>query len=85
MQAVDSAVRVLKEGNMDAIKLEGATPSRIAAARAIVEAGIAVMGHVGLTPQAISALGSFRSQGKTINSAVKVTCIYFYIYIFHER
>ncbi|XP_039143915.1 3-methyl-2-oxobutanoate hydroxymethyltransferase 2, mitochondrial-like [Dioscorea cayenensis subsp. rotundata] len=71
-QAVDSAVRVLKEGNMDAIKLEGAPPSRIGAARVIVEAGIAVMGHVGLTPQAISALGGFRPQGKTINSAVKV-------------
>ncbi|KAH7659574.1 3-methyl-2-oxobutanoate hydroxymethyltransferase protein [Dioscorea alata] len=71
-QAVDTAVRVLKEGNMDAIKLEGAAPSRISAARAIVEAGIAVIGHVGLTPQAISVLGGFRPQGKTINSAVKV-------------
>ncbi|KAH7658263.1 3-methyl-2-oxobutanoate hydroxymethyltransferase protein [Dioscorea alata] len=71
-QAVDTAVRVLKEGNMDAIKLEGAAPSRIGAARAIVEAGIAVIGHVGLTPQAISVLGGFRPQGKTINSAVKV-------------
>ncbi|KAH7658261.1 3-methyl-2-oxobutanoate hydroxymethyltransferase protein [Dioscorea alata] len=71
-QAVDTAVRVLKEGSMDAIKLEGAAPSRIGAARAIVEAGIAVMGHVGLTPQAISALGGFRPQGKSINSAIKV-------------
>ncbi|GJN38173.1 hypothetical protein PR202_gb27190 [Eleusine coracana subsp. coracana] len=71
-QAVDSAVRVLKEGGMDAIKLEGGAPSRISAAKAIVEAGIAVMGHVGLTPQAISVLGGFRPQGKTIDSAVKV-------------
>ncbi|KAK3441653.1 hypothetical protein EUGRSUZ_B01984 [Eucalyptus grandis] len=47
--AVDTAVRVLKEGGMDAIKLEGGSPSRITAAKAIVEAGIAVMGHVGLT------------------------------------
>ncbi|KAI3743954.1 hypothetical protein L1987_57026 [Smallanthus sonchifolius] len=71
-QAVDTAVRVLKEGGMDAIKLEGGAPSRISAAKHIVEAGIAVMGHVGLTPQAISVLGGFRPQGKNILSAVKV-------------
>ncbi|PKA59052.1 3-methyl-2-oxobutanoate hydroxymethyltransferase [Apostasia shenzhenica] len=71
-QAVDTAVRVLKEGGMDAIKLEGGAPSRISAAKGIVEAGIAVMGHVGLTPQAISVLGGFRPQGKTVSSAVKV-------------
>lgn len=71
-QAVDSAVRILKEGGMDAIKLEGGSPSRITAAKAIVEAGIAVMGHVGLTPQAISVLGGFRPQGRNMSSAVKV-------------
>ncbi|PHU03511.1 3-methyl-2-oxobutanoate hydroxymethyltransferase 1, mitochondrial [Capsicum chinense] len=71
-QAVDTAVRVLKEGGMDAIKLEGGAPSRITAAKAIVEAGIAVIGHVGLTPQAISVLGGFRPQGRNIDSAVKV-------------
>ncbi|EPS64105.1 hypothetical protein M569_10672, partial [Genlisea aurea] len=71
-QAVDTATRFLKEGGMDAIKLEGGSPSRITAAKAIVEAGIAVMGHVGLTPQAISVLGGFRPQGKTVESAVKV-------------
>ncbi|XP_051143919.1 3-methyl-2-oxobutanoate hydroxymethyltransferase 1, mitochondrial-like [Andrographis paniculata] len=71
-QAVDAAVRILKEGGMDAIKLEGGAPSRITAAKAIVEAGIAVIGHVGLTPQAISVLGGFRPQGKNIDSAVKV-------------
>ncbi|XP_009784538.1 3-methyl-2-oxobutanoate hydroxymethyltransferase 1, mitochondrial-like [Nicotiana sylvestris] len=71
-QAVDTAVRVLKEGGMDAIKLEGGAPSRITAAKAIVEAGIAVIGHVGLTPQAISVLGGFRPQGRNVDSAVKV-------------
>ncbi|KAE8681967.1 3-methyl-2-oxobutanoate hydroxymethyltransferase 1 [Hibiscus syriacus] len=71
-RAVDTAVRVLKEGGMDAIKLEGGSPSRITAAKAIVEAGIAVIGHVGLTPQAISVLGGFRPQGKNVTSAVKV-------------
>ncbi|GFP91477.1 3-methyl-2-oxobutanoate hydroxymethyltransferase 2 mitochondrial [Phtheirospermum japonicum] len=76
-QAVNTAVRFLKEGGMDAIKLEGGAPSRITAAKAIVEAGIAVMGHVGLTPQAISALGGFRAQGRNVDSAVKVveTCM----------
>lgn len=71
-QAVDTSVRVLKEGGMDAIKLEGGSPSRITAAKFIVEAGIAVMGHVGLTPQAISVLGGFRPQGRNVCSAVKV-------------
>ncbi|KAK7292730.1 hypothetical protein RJT34_15582 [Clitoria ternatea] len=71
-QAVDTAVRILKEGGMDAIKLEGGSPSRIFAAKAIVESGIAVMGHVGLTPQAISVLGGFRPQGRNVASAVKV-------------
>lgn len=71
-QAVDSAVRILKDGGMDAIKLEGASPSRITAAKAIVEAGIAVIGHVGLTPQSISVLGGFRPQGRNVSSAVKV-------------
>ncbi|PQQ18648.1 3-methyl-2-oxobutanoate hydroxymethyltransferase 1 mitochondrial [Prunus yedoensis var. nudiflora] len=71
-QAVDSAVRVLKEGGMDAIKLEGGSPSRITVAKSIVEAGIVVMGHVGLTPQAISVLGVFRPQGRNVASTVKV-------------
>ncbi|KAK7342388.1 hypothetical protein VNO80_25338 [Phaseolus coccineus] len=43
--AVDTAVWILKEGGMEAIKLEGGSPSRIVASKAIVEAGIAVMGH----------------------------------------
>lgn len=77
---MDTAVRMLKEGGMDAIKLEGGSPSRIVAAKAIVEAGIAVMGHVGLTPQAISVLGGFRPQGKNVASAVKV-CLHVPIWI----
>ena len=80
-QAVDTAVRILKEGEMDAIKLEGGSPSRITAAKAVVEAGIAVMGHVGLTPQAISALGGFRPQGKNVTSAVKVCIPLLHLYL----
>eukprot|EP00249_Psilotum_nudum_P019055 c27076_g2_i3 orf=101-1252(-) len=71
-QAVNSAVRMLKEGGMDSVKLEGGYDSRVAAAKAIVEAGIAVMGHVGLTPQAISVLGGFRPQGRSSASAIMV-------------
>ncbi|KAD4180196.1 hypothetical protein E3N88_28787 [Mikania micrantha] len=63
-QAVDTAVTVLKEDGMDAIKLERGAPSRISTAKHTVEAGTAVMGRVGLTPQAISVLGGFRPQEK---------------------
>ena len=54
------------------MKLEGGGPARVAAARACVDAGIAVMGHVGLTPQAISVLGGFRPQGRTFEEAAEV-------------
>jgi 3-methyl-2-oxobutanoate hydroxymethyltransferase len=59
---------------MDAVKLEGGHGKRVAAARALAEAGIAVMGHVGLTPQAISVLGGFRPQGKSALTALQVRC-----------
>lgn len=71
-QAVESAVRILKEGSMDAVKIEGGGPARVAAAKAVVDAGIAVMGHVGLTPQAISSIGGFRPQGRTYSGALQV-------------
>ncbi|XP_073391516.1 3-methyl-2-oxobutanoate hydroxymethyltransferase 1, mitochondrial isoform X1 [Physcomitrium patens] len=71
-QAVASATRMLKEGGMDAVKMEGGGGSRVQAAKAISEAGIAVMGHVGLTPQAISVLGGFRPQGRNVDSALQV-------------
>lgn len=74
-QAVDSATRMLKEGNMDSVKMEGGIGSRVAAAKAISEAGIAVMGHVGLTPQAISILGGFRPQGRSSARALLVCTV----------
>ena len=62
-QAFHSAVRVLKETQCGAIKLEGGT--RMAETIAfLVERGIPVMGHIGLTPQSINTLGSFRAQGR---------------------
>jgi len=62
-QAFQNAARVLKETGCGAIKLEGG--QRMAETIAfLTERGIPVMGHVGLTPQAINALGSFRAQGR---------------------
>ena len=70
-KAVENAIRFVKEGGADAVKLEGAgtTLSRV---RAIVEAGIAVMGHVGLTPQSATMLGGFKTQGKTAHAAQRL-------------
>jgi 3-methyl-2-oxobutanoate hydroxymethyltransferase len=62
--AVRNAIRFVKEAGADAVKLEGAGPS-LARARAIVQAGIPVMGHVGLTPQSATMLGGFKTQGRT--------------------
>lgn len=69
--AVQSAQRFVKEAGCDAVKLErgGASVDR---ARAIVRAGIPVMGHVGLTPQSASALGGFKAQGRTADRAAKI-------------
>jgi 3-methyl-2-oxobutanoate hydroxymethyltransferase len=67
-QAVGNAVRLVKEGGADAVKLErGGTT--VARARAIVGAGIPVMGHVGLTPQTATVLGGFKAQGRTAERA----------------
>ena len=66
--ALRNAGRFLQEAGMDAIKLEGGIP-RLDAIRKIVQAGIPVMGHLGLTPQSIHQLGGFRSQGNKATSA----------------
>ncbi len=70
-QAVHNAGRFLKEANMDVVKLEGGK-ERAEVVRAIVDAGIPVMGHIGLTPQTISKLGGFKTQGKSVEAAIKV-------------
>ena len=67
-QAVRNAVRLVKEGGSDAVKLERGGTS-VARARAIVGAGIPVMGHVGLTPQTATVLGGFKAQGRTAEHA----------------
>jgi len=67
-QAIRNAVRLVKEGGADAVKLERGGTS-VARARAIVGAGIPVMGHVGLTPQTATVLGGFKAQGRTAERA----------------
>jgi 3-methyl-2-oxobutanoate hydroxymethyltransferase len=68
-QAIATAQRFVKEAGCDAVKLEGGGTSA-ERARAIVRAGIPVMGHVGLTPQTATALGGWRAQGRTASRAV---------------
>ena len=70
-EAVRNAGRFLQEAGMDAVKLEGGR-ERIDAVRAIVSAGIPVMGHLGLTPQSVNQLGGFRPQGKTAVAAKRL-------------
>ena len=67
-EAIRNAGRFLKEGGMEAVKLEG---GQIVAdvVKAIVNCGIPVMGHIGLTPQSVTKLGGYRVQGKTADSA----------------
>ena len=67
-QAVHNAVRLVKDGGADAVKLERGGTS-VARAQAIVGAGIPVMGHVGLTPQTATVLGGFKAQGRTAERA----------------
>lgn len=70
-EAVRNAGRFLQQGGMDAVKLEGGR-ERADAVRAIVGAGIPVMGHLGLTPQSVHQLGGFRAQGKNASAAKRL-------------
>jgi 3-methyl-2-oxobutanoate hydroxymethyltransferase len=69
--AIATAQRFIKEAGCDAVKLERGGTS-VQRARAIVESGIPVMGHVGLTPQTATALGGYRAQGRTAERALGV-------------
>jgi 3-methyl-2-oxobutanoate hydroxymethyltransferase len=71
VEAIKSAQRFVKEAGCDAVKLERGGSS-VDRARAIIGAGIPVMGHVGLTPQTATALGGYRSQGRTAEKAMHV-------------
>lgn len=67
-QAVHNANRIMKEGGADCVKLEGGV-NVAPAVKAMVDGGIPVMGHIGLTPQTASLLGGFKVQGKDAESA----------------
>ena len=70
-EAIRNAGRFLKEAGSDAVKLEGGA-EMADTLKAIVDAGIPVMGHIGLTPQSSSKLGGYRVQGKTARAALKL-------------
>ena len=67
-EAVRNALRLVKEGGAEAIKLEGGH-KRVSLVKRLVDEEIAVMGHIGLTPQSINKLGAYRVQGKTAKTA----------------
>jgi 3-methyl-2-oxobutanoate hydroxymethyltransferase len=69
--AVRSALRLIKEGGAEAVKLEGGR-GRAQLIRRLVSEEIPVMGHIGLTPQSVNKLGGFRLQGKTAEAAREI-------------
>jgi 3-methyl-2-oxobutanoate hydroxymethyltransferase len=71
-QAITTALRMVKEAGCEAVKLEGGGEASVARARAIIGAGIPVMGHVGLTPQTSTALGGWKAQGRTATAAAGI-------------
>lgn len=70
-QALESAGRCLKEAGADAVKIEGGA-FRAPAVQALVENGIPVLGHIGLLPQSVKAMGGFRVQGRTAEDAARL-------------
>jgi 3-methyl-2-oxobutanoate hydroxymethyltransferase len=70
-EAIRNAGRVLQETGAQAVKLEGGAPM-VRTVKALVERGIPVMGHLGLTPQSVHALGGYRVQGRTPESAERL-------------
>ena len=71
-EAVENAGRFCKDARMDCVKLEGVTDSCISRIRAINDAGMLVMGHIGLTPQFGAQMGGNRAQGKSCDAALKL-------------
>jgi len=71
-QAIATALRMVKEAGCEVVKLEGGGEASASRVRAIVGAGIPVMGHVGLTPQTSTALGGWKAQGRTARAATRI-------------
>jgi len=70
--AMNAAGRILKETGAQAVKMEGGYQAIVETITATVEAGIPVMGHVGLTPQSVYQFGSFRKQGKSAEESDRI-------------
>ena len=70
-QAASNAARLIREGHADAVKLEGGS-NRLDAVRAILDCEIPVMGHLGLTPQSVLAMGGYRVQGRDEDGAQRI-------------
>jgi 3-methyl-2-oxobutanoate hydroxymethyltransferase len=68
-EAVKLVGRLMKEGGAEAVKVEGASPAILRSIRALIEANIPVMGHLGLTPQSVHRLGGYRVQGRDARAA----------------
>ena len=71
-QAIANAGRLIKEADVDAIKLEGGGPMIAERIKAIQQAGILVMGHIGLTPQLSGQIGGYKAQGRSAAAAMKI-------------
>jgi 3-methyl-2-oxobutanoate hydroxymethyltransferase len=71
-RAVRNAGAFIGEAGCDAVKCEGGEPATVRRVRAMSEAGIAVMGHLGLTPQSLGRLGGYRVQGKSVQAAERL-------------
>src|ERR1700731_5184130 len=70
-QAITTAMRMVKDGGCEVVKLEGGGGASVSRAHAIIGAGIPVMGHVGLTPQTSTALGGWKAQGRNAQAAAR--------------
>lgn len=70
-QALQTSIRYLKEGGAEAVKIEGGK-KRAGLVRALVDAEIPVVGHIGLTPQSVHAFGGYRVQGRTLDAATEL-------------
>ncbi|HSK46566.1 MAG TPA: 3-methyl-2-oxobutanoate hydroxymethyltransferase [Coriobacteriia bacterium] len=71
-EGMRNAARLVAEGGVQAVKLEGATETTLELTRSLVDAGVPVMGHAGLTPQSVNVLGGYRTQAKDAAAAAKL-------------
>lgn len=71
-EGMRNAGRLVAQAGAHAVKLEGATPSVLGLVRGLSEAGVPVMGHLGLTPQSVNALGGYRTQARVETAAAKL-------------